>query len=82
MKVLLRAVLLVITVLLIFSNVDAQTFGVKKRRPKPHEYGNVIINNYSEQEKLLLLSSNTGSTEQNIPVVSVMLILALLCRRV
>ena len=52
MKVLLRAVLLVVTVLLIFSTVDAETFGVKKRRPKPHEYGDVLINNYSEKEKI------------------------------
>lgn len=25
----------------------AQTFGLKKKRPKPHEFGNLVINNYS-----------------------------------
>ena len=50
MKVLIRTVLLAITVLLIFSTVEAETFGVKKRRPKPHEYGDVLINNYSASD--------------------------------
>jgi len=30
----------------------AQSFGVKKRPPKPHEYGNVLINNYSEKNNI------------------------------
>jgi c(7)-type cytochrome triheme protein len=34
--------------LLVFTSAAlAQTFGVKKRPPKPREYGNVTINNYS-----------------------------------
>ncbi len=52
MKILPKTVLLIIALVLIFSTVEAETFGVKKRRPKPHEYGNVVINNYSEQEKI------------------------------
>lgn len=48
----LRLLLLTIPFVLVFSTGSAETFGVKKRRPKPHEYGNVVINNYSEQEKI------------------------------
>jgi c(7)-type cytochrome triheme protein len=29
--------------------VLAQDFGVKKKRPKPHEFGNVVIDNYSSK---------------------------------
>jgi c(7)-type cytochrome triheme protein len=32
--------------------VLAQTFGVKKRMPKPHEFGNVVMNNYAEENKM------------------------------
>lgn len=35
-----------------FTVVSAQTFGTKKREPKPNEYGNVVINNYSEKARL------------------------------
>ena len=31
---------------------DVHAFGVKKKRPKLHEYGNVVINNFSEQNKM------------------------------
>lgn len=31
---------------------DVQAFGVKKKRPKLHEYGNVLINNFSAKEKI------------------------------
>jgi c(7)-type cytochrome triheme protein len=34
------------------SLVMAQTFGIKKRPPKPHEYGNILINNYSEKNNI------------------------------
>jgi len=37
---------------IISSLVMAQTFGVKKVPPKPHEYGNVTINNYSEKNNI------------------------------
>ncbi|HEY5776986.1 MAG TPA: c(7)-type cytochrome triheme domain-containing protein [Xanthomonadales bacterium] len=42
---------LVLFVLLMFcvSSVFAQAVGTKKRAPKPDEYGNVVINNYSEE---------------------------------
>ena len=32
--------------------VDVHAFGVKKKRPKLHEYGNVVINNYSEKKNI------------------------------
>jgi len=35
-----------------FSTSDAETFGVKKKRLKPNEYGNVLINNYSDASKI------------------------------
>lgn len=34
------------------SFVFAETFGVKKRAPRPEEYGNVVINNFSEQNNI------------------------------
>lgn len=37
---------------LMFSMVYAQTRGVKKSRPKPHEYGNVLISNYSGKKRI------------------------------
>ncbi|MGE5894584.1 MAG: c(7)-type cytochrome triheme domain-containing protein, partial [bacterium] len=30
----------------------AENFGIKKRMPRPHEYGNVTINNYSERNNI------------------------------
>ena len=36
-------------VVLCVCAASAQTFGVKKRRPRPEEYGNVVINNLSEK---------------------------------
>ncbi len=48
-----RVVLFFLVVsLLSVSIAFAQTFGTKKRTPKPHEYGNVVINNFSAQERL------------------------------
>ena len=32
--------------------VDVHAFGVKKKRPRLDEYGNVVINNFSEKEKI------------------------------
>ena len=37
---------------LVIFQVEVQAFGVKTKRPKLHEYGNVIINNFSQQQKL------------------------------
>jgi c(7)-type cytochrome triheme protein len=34
---------------LVASFVGAETFGYKKRRPKPNEFGNVVINNFLEK---------------------------------
>ena len=31
---------------------DVHAFGVKKKRPKLHEYGNVVINNYSTEKNI------------------------------
>ena len=31
---------------------DVHAFGVKKKRPKLHQYGNVVINNFSEKENM------------------------------
>jgi len=37
---------------LITSLTDVHAFGVKKKRPKLNEYGNVVINNFSEKERI------------------------------
>jgi len=47
-----RGLVLMVISLLTASLAIAQTFGVRKRPPKPHEYGNVIINNYSEKNNI------------------------------
>jgi c(7)-type cytochrome triheme protein len=36
----------------LLSIVYADTFGVKKKRPKPHEFGNVIIDNFSTKQRI------------------------------
>lgn len=43
---------LLLVSLVFLSTTHAETFGVKKKRPKPNEYGNVVINNYSEKNKI------------------------------
>lgn len=49
MKKLLTALLAL--VVLLFSGVaTAADFGLKKKRPKPHEYGNVVIDNFSSKQ--------------------------------
>lgn len=35
---------------LIYSPLRAEDFGMKKKRPKLHDYGNVVIDNFSEQK--------------------------------
>lgn len=47
-KVLIIALLLVVSASLAF----AANFGTKKRMPRPEEFGNVIINNYSEKNNI------------------------------
>ncbi len=41
-----------ILVCLLFSLVYADTFGTKKKRPKPDEYGTIVLNNYSEKKSI------------------------------
>jgi len=47
-----KAVLAALFVLVLVSSVLAGTYGVKKRRLKPHEYGNVVINNFSPKHRI------------------------------
>ncbi len=47
-----KIALISILMLGISSLVFAQTFGVKKRMARPHEYGNVVINNYSQKNNM------------------------------
>jgi c(7)-type cytochrome triheme protein len=44
--------LLLLACLAFLSTTNAETFGVKKKRPRPDEYGNVVINNFSEEGKI------------------------------
>ena len=45
-----QLVVLVAMVLLVFCGLAwAQEFGLKKKRPKPHEFANVVIDNYSSK---------------------------------
>ncbi len=45
-----RLVVLLAMVLILFCGLAlAQEFGLKKKRPKPHEFGNVVIDNYSSK---------------------------------
>lgn len=45
-------VLLVVVITLLASVALATNFGTKKRMPRPQEFGNVIINNYSEKNNI------------------------------
>lgn len=43
-----QLVIFVAIILIVFCGLaPAQDFGLKKKRPKPHEFGNIIIDNYS-----------------------------------
>ena len=44
--------------LLCASFVFPQTFSSKKRLPRPHEYGNVVMNNYSEENDIAPVEFN------------------------
>lgn len=46
----LLATLLALAVLLFFHFAQAADFGLKKKRPKPNEFGNVVINNFSTKQ--------------------------------
>lgn len=47
-----KAILFCLVALICGSLAFAETFGVKKRAKKPHEYGNVVINNFSEGQNI------------------------------
>ncbi len=49
-KLISSAVALLILITGAFSYAD--TFGVKKKRPKPHEFGSVTINNHSQKNNM------------------------------
>jgi c(7)-type cytochrome triheme protein len=53
----LRIVLAVLSLLYV-SVLMADTFGTRKRAPKPEEYGNVIINNYSQKARIAPVEFN------------------------
>lgn len=44
--------LVLICSVILISQANVQAFGVKKKRPKLHEYGNVVINNFSTKQKM------------------------------
>lgn len=44
-----KGLLVILLLLVCASFVSAETFGVKKKSPRPEEYGNVVINNFSEK---------------------------------
>jgi c(7)-type cytochrome triheme protein len=46
------AALLAVVALVGATVVLAQTFGVKKRMPKPHEFGTVVMNNFAEANNM------------------------------
>jgi c(7)-type cytochrome triheme protein len=52
MKIQGKVAILLLLLSVCASFVFAQTFGVKKRAPKPDEFGNVVINNFSEKNNV------------------------------
>ncbi|NOY52310.1 MAG: hypothetical protein GXP58_01665 [Deltaproteobacteria bacterium] len=52
MKNKVKGLLILVLFLCCASLAFAETYGVKKRAPRPEEYGNCIINNFSEQNKM------------------------------
>lgn len=57
MKRVMFLFLIMVSILMIGGLVLAQT-GVKKKRPLPHDYGKVVINNYSENAGLAPVEFN------------------------
>jgi c(7)-type cytochrome triheme protein len=47
-----KGLIITLSILISGSVVFGQTFGVKKRMPRPHEFGDVLINNYSANNKI------------------------------
>ena len=41
-----------LTVFLFTSLADGETTGIRRKKLKPHEYGNVVINNFSEKNNI------------------------------
>ncbi len=48
----MKRALFIIVVVLIFTGVTLAQTGLKKRRPLPHEYGRVVLDNYSSEAGL------------------------------
>jgi c(7)-type cytochrome triheme protein len=51
-RVVLVSIAAAIVVILAWSTAVSQTFGVRKRRPKPNEYGSVVIDNASTENEI------------------------------
>ncbi|MBU0485896.1 MAG: hypothetical protein KKB30_15440 [Proteobacteria bacterium] len=49
-QVLKATIIILVCIIPVF--VLAETFGLKKKRPKPHEFGNVVINNFSGKKDM------------------------------
>jgi c(7)-type cytochrome triheme protein len=45
-----KGLLAVVLAVVVLSQADADTFGTKKRTPKPSEYGNVVIDNHAARD--------------------------------
>ena len=43
---------IIVAICLFFSLVYADTFGAKQKRPKPEDFGNVVLNNFSEKKNI------------------------------
>jgi c(7)-type cytochrome triheme protein len=54
----MKRIVIVVFSLLIFAGIALGQTGVKKKRALPHEYGNVVINNYSEKAGLAPVEFN------------------------
>jgi len=52
MEELMKKTILIIALMFVFAGITIAQTGVKKRRPLPYEYGNVVMNNYSEKAGL------------------------------
>lgn len=44
-----RVIFLMLIIIGFYGLAIAQEFGLKKKRPKPHEFGNIVIDNYSSK---------------------------------
>ncbi len=51
-KILFMVLLVLVSAATVFAATSTNNFGTKKRMPRPEEYGNVVINNYSEKSNI------------------------------